>query len=199
MDDFKGLWWLTSVLRGLSFHPALSSWFLPEYSIGEKKSKKPGYLSLTLAKKREKSAHSPRQASRPSNGAAHLDFSAAISKTNAKINSTVSSPWYQRRGEAACPHVASTCAASLRRTARMLQLRLEPTCRLLPLPLLLGEPSPRARAHTHTHSHRRYVSRAAGREGGSRNASANHAFSRRKECAMASQQACLLRTCFRTC
>lgn len=34
-------------------------------------------------------------------------------------------PWYQREGEAVCPHVATMCAASLRSPARMLQLRLE--------------------------------------------------------------------------
>ncbi len=50
------------------------------------------------------------------------------------------------------PHVASTCAASLRSSARMLQLRLEPTCKLplLLLLLLLGEPS---HTYTHTHAH----------------------------------------------
>lgn len=60
---------------------------------------------------------------------------------------------YERRGAAARPHVASTCAASLRTSSRMLRLRLESTCRLVLLLLLL--PRARSRTRTYTHAHTR--------------------------------------------
>lgn len=148
---------LTSARRGPSFRPAPSSWLLQRRSVENGTPPKNGFIR---EERKKKVRTPPWQAHGRSNTAAHLDLRAAINwrLTGRCVNGVFTMTAARSR----CAGSTSTCAASLRTAARMLQVRrLRLTCK----PPRRAIP-PRACTGKHARKHAR-----TRQQGGSRSAS----------------------------